>query len=256
MADTSERHLERLKLVMDRLHRAGLKLNPAKCKLLQLKRKFLGHVVSGKEIEPDPEKVRAVVDWPTPRNLTEARGFVVLATYYRRFVGSFAEIACSIHPLTQKNVMFLLEDTQQEAFEHLKHCLVTAPVLILPRDEGRYELGSGASDGTLCLVLQQEQDGMLKVVAFASRALQLAERKYCTTRKKLLAVICGLKHFRQFLQGRRFVWRTDHAALISLFKTLESVVQHARYLDLLGEYDIEIVHRPGASHQNSGIAML
>ena len=109
IADTFERHLERLKLVMDRLQRAGLKLNPAKCKLFQIKTKFLLHVVSGRGIEPDTEKVRAVVDWPTSRNLTEARGFVALASYYRRFVGSFAEIARPLHYLTQKQVVHLVE---------------------------------------------------------------------------------------------------------------------------------------------------
>ena len=86
MADTFEQHLEQLETVMNRLQRAGLKLNPAKCKIFQLKTKFLGHVVSGRGIEPDPEKVRAVVDWPILRNLTEARGFVALASYYRRFI--------------------------------------------------------------------------------------------------------------------------------------------------------------------------
>ena len=88
---------------MNRQQGASLKFNPAKCKLFQLRTKFLGHVVSENGIEPDPEKVRAVVDWPTPRNLTEARSFVALASYYRRFVGSFAEIARPIHLLTQKN---------------------------------------------------------------------------------------------------------------------------------------------------------
>ena len=57
MADTFERHFDRLKLVMERLQRAGLKLNPAKCKLFQLKTKLMRHVVSGREIEPDPDKV-------------------------------------------------------------------------------------------------------------------------------------------------------------------------------------------------------
>ena len=205
MANTFEQHLERLKLVIDRLQRAGLKLNPVKCKLFQLKTKFLGHVVSGRGVESDPEKVRAVVHWPTPRNLTEARGFVSLASYYRRFVSSFAEIARPIHLLTQKIEPFVWKDVQQETFEHLKHCLVTAPVLSLPRDEGRYALDSDASDEAPGLVLQQEQDGMLKVIAYASRALQPAEKRYCTTRKELLTVVYGLKHFRQFLLGRRFV---------------------------------------------------
>ena len=62
MADTFKRHLERLKLVMYRLLRAEIKLNPAKCKQFQLRTKFLGHVISGGGIEPDSETVRAVVD--------------------------------------------------------------------------------------------------------------------------------------------------------------------------------------------------
>ena len=134
MANMFEQHLVRLKLVMDRLRRARLKLNPVKCKLFQLKAQFLRYVVSGRGIKPDPEKVRAFVDWPIPRNLTEARGFVALANYYRRFVGSLVEIARSIHLLTQKNEPFVWKDAQQEAFEHLKHCLVTAPVLSRPRN--------------------------------------------------------------------------------------------------------------------------
>ena len=113
-----------------------------------------------------------------------------------------------------------------------------------------YVLDSDASDEALGLVLQQKQDGALKVIAYANRALQPAERSYCTTSKELLAVIYVLKHFRQFLLARRIVCRTDHAALTSLFRTPEPVGQQARYLDLLGEYDMEIVHRPGASHQN------
>ena len=216
---------------MHRLQRAGLKLNPVKCKLIQLRTKFVGHVVSGKGIEPDPEKVRDVVDWPTPRNFTEPRGFVVLASYYRRFVGFFAEIARLIHLLTEKNKPFVWRDKQQKTFEHLKQCLVTAPVLSLPCDECRYVHDSDASDEALDLVLQQEQDGMLKVIAYASRVLQPAE---ITTARLVLAAIYGLKHFRQFLLGRRFVFRTDNAALISLFRTPEPVGQQARYLDLLG----------------------
>ena len=218
-----------------------------------LKTKFLRHFVSGRETEPDPEKVRAVIDWPTPRNLTEVRGFVALASYYCRFVGSFAEITRSIHLLTQKNRSFIWKDTQQEAFEHLKHCLVTALFLSLPRDEGRYMLDSDASNEALGLVLQQEQDSMLKVIPYESRALQPAERSYCTTPKKLLAVIYGLKHFRQFLLRRRFVCRNDHVTMTSLFRTPEPVGQQARNLDLFGEYDMKILHQPGASHQNSDV---
>ena len=91
---------------------------------------------------------------------------MALVSYYRRFVGSFAEIVRPIHLLTQKNRPFICKDPQQEAFEHLKHCLITTPVLSLPRDEDRYVLDSDASDDSLGLVLQKEQNGALKVIAF------------------------------------------------------------------------------------------
>ena len=114
--------------------------------------------MSGRGIEPDPEKVRAVMDWPTPSNLTEARGFVALASYYRWFISFFADIARPIHLLTQKNQPFIWKDEQRESFARLKPCLVTALVLSLPHDVGRYVLDSDASDEALGLVLQQEQD--------------------------------------------------------------------------------------------------
>ena len=154
---------------------------------------------------------------------------------------------CSTYPsIDLENKSFVWKDAQQEAFERL----VTAPILSLPRDEGRYVLDSDASDEALGLVHQQKQDGVLKVIAYASRASQPAESNIWTTPKEIMAVIYGLKHFLQFLLGRRFVCRTDHAALTSLFRTPEPVGQQARYLDL-SEYDMEIVHRPVASHQNS-----
>ena len=86
--------------MIDLLQRTGLKLTPSKCKLFQFKTKFLKHVIRGKGIEPDAEKVRAVVDWLVPRNLTEARGFVALASYYRRFMASFADNARPIDLLS------------------------------------------------------------------------------------------------------------------------------------------------------------
>jgi len=90
---TFDQHMERLQKVFDRLVQAGLKLKPSKCALFQKKVKFLGSIVSSEGIEPDPEKVQAVAEWPTPQTLTEVRAFVALASYYRRHIQSFAEIA-------------------------------------------------------------------------------------------------------------------------------------------------------------------
>ena len=212
----------------------------------------MGHLVTANGIAPDPAKVQAVQDWPRPRNLTETQAFVGLASYYRNHVEKFAEIAHPLHELTKKNQKFNWTDCQETAFCTLKRKLTEAPVLASPRDEGIYVLDTDASDYALGASIQQWQDGGLRVIGYASRALSEAEKRYCTTRKELLAVVFGLKQYRQFLLAReRFIIRTDHAALTHLKRTPNLVGQQARWLDLLAEYNFEIKHRPGTAHRLS-----
>jgi len=80
-------------MVLDRLVDADLKLKPSKCSLFQKWVKFLGSIISENGIEPDPEKIQAVKEWPRPQNLTEVRTFVALASYYMKHIWSFAKIA-------------------------------------------------------------------------------------------------------------------------------------------------------------------
>jgi len=215
--------------------------------------KFLGHVVSGKGIECDPNKVTAIASWPTPTNISEVRTFCRLAFYYRTFVQDFAKLAKPLHNLTRKNATFVW-DQECEAgcslpsFEGTDH-VSSHPGT--PRAEGRYVLDTDASDMAFGAVLQQEQGGQLRVIGYARRALMNAERRYCITRKELLGVVYGLKKYCQHLLGRKIVFRTDHAALTILQKMPEPVGQQGRWLDLLSEYEIEIKHRPGHVYSNS-----
>ena len=246
-----DEHLERLGLIFYRLSRANLKLKATKCLLMQRKITFLGSVISEDGIEPDPSKVKAVVSWPKPENLTEVRGFVALASYYRRHIQHFSEIARPLHLLTKKDVKFQWGDEQETAFQRLKQCLVSAPVLVMPDDNGEYILDTDASDQACGCVLQMTLNGVTRVVGYGSRVFSSAESRYCVTRKELAAVIYGLKHFRHLLLGRQFVLRTDHAALTYLMKTPEPSAQSARYLDKLAEYSFSIRHRAGALHRNA-----
>jgi len=100
-----------------------------------------------------------------------------------------------------------------------------------------------ASDTGVGAVLSQLQSGVDRVIAYASRTMSVADRKYETTRKKLLAVVYGLKQFRQYLPGRHIIIRTDHAALSWLRRTREPMPQLARWLTLIEQYDFEIAHR-------------
>ena len=89
------------------------------------------------------------------------------------------------------------------------------------------------------------------MIAYASRALSDAERRYCITRRETLSIIWGLKKFRQHLVGKPIVVRTDHASLTYLMRTPEPIGQQGRWLDLLDEFDVTIQHRSGRVHGNS-----
>jgi len=121
--------------------------------------------------------------------------------------------------------------------------MVTAPTLATPLEEGLYVLETDVSHIGVPAVLQQEQPDGLQVIAYASRALSNAEKSYCTTRKELLAVIYGLTQFRQFLQAREFLIRTDRTALTQLRSTPKLEGQQARWLDLIREYRFMIKDR-------------
>ena len=231
---------------------ANLKLKPSKCKLFQLKVKFLESVVSARGIEPDPDKLTAISEWPVPVNLTEVRAFIELASYYRRHVERFSDIAKPLSELTKKNQLFVWRPEQQGAFEKLKYCLTHYPVLAPPLPEGECIIDTDASDFAMGAVLQQEQHGTVRVIAYASKTFDVAEQMYCTTRKELTAVIYALKEFRHYVVGGvPFLLRTDHGALTSLLKTPEPIQQQARYLNFLADYNFEIQHRAGSQYGNS-----
>jgi len=104
---TLEQHLERLEQVLRRFQTANLKLKPSKCSLMQTKVTFLGHIVSGQGIATDPEKTKLIVDWPTPTDLKQLRGFLGLSGYYRRFVEGYVRIAAPLNDLMKKGRSFV-----------------------------------------------------------------------------------------------------------------------------------------------------
>ena len=248
---TPEEHLDRLEKVFQRLRGANLKLKPSKCQLLRRSVGFLGHIVTPEGVAMDPSKVKDVVEWPVPQKLRDVRAFLGLCSYYRRFVKDFSTVAAPLFALTKKGRMFVWDEVCQETFDRLKTALTTAPILALPKDEGTYVLDCDACDEGIGAVLSQRIGTDERVIAYGSRLLSNAERNYCVTRKELLAVVYFSKLYRQYLLGRSFVLRTDHAALQWLQRTPEPIGQQGRWLERLAEFDFQIVHRPGRNHGNA-----
>jgi len=246
-----DEQLTRLGQVFDRLAQANLKLKPSKCSLCQRSVDFLGHVVSKQGIAMQDAKISAITEWPQCRTVHDVRAFMGLSGYYRRFVKDFSIIAAPLYGLMGKGAEFVWTEQCQQAMDELKKRLVSKPILALPQSEGTYILDTDASDFGLGAVLSQEQDGVEHVIAYASRTLNKAQQRYETTGKELLAVVYGLKQYKQYLLGRHIIIRTDHAALSWLRRTAEPMPQLARWLTLIEQYDYEVVHRPGVKHGNA-----
>ncbi|MCG8075029.1 MAG: reverse transcriptase, partial [Candidatus Thiodiazotropha taylori] len=248
---TFEEALGNLKTVFERLRHAGLKLKPDKCKLFSKSVSFLGHIISDKGVATDPDKIKAVREWPIPVNLTELRSFLGLCSYYRRFISGFSMIAKPLYRLTEKEQSFLWSDECDESFRTLKKKLTGAPVLAYPDFSEAFILDTDASDSNIGAVLSQIQNGTERVICYGSRSLSKAEKKYCVTRTELLALVYFVKYYRHYLLGRKFTVRTDHNSLRWMLKTKNPEGQLARWIDTLSSFQFEVQHRPGRKHSNA-----
>ena len=248
---TFEQHLSNLGTVLSRLRQAGLKLQPAKCKLCQKVVRFLGHVISENGIATDPEKTAVIATWPVPESKKNIQQFLGLANYYRRFIKDFGTTAKPLQRLLEKNIAFEWTQQCQGAFDHLRKCLMTTPILAFPDHSRHFMLDTDASDTGIGAILSQVQDdGGEAVMAYASRSLSQQEQRYCVTRRELLAVVEFIHHFRHYLLGVHFTLRTDHGSLVWIQNFKEPEGQLARWLERLQEYTFTVVHRPGNQHTN------
>ena len=250
-ATSFEEEVSRLRSVFDRLRSAGLKLKGKKCNLFQKEVVYLGHLVSEHGVHTYPQKIEAVEKWPTPKCARDVRSFVGLCSYYRKFNKGFAQIARPLHKLTELGQKFHWNEACDEAFHTLKKSLISAPILAYPQETGLYVLDTDACDTGIGGVLSQVHNGVECVIAYASRSLSKCERRYCVTRKELLAIVHFVKYFKHYLYGCKFLVRTDHGALRWLFNFKSPEGQVAGWIQLLSTYDFEIEHRPGKQHGNA-----
>ena len=167
-----------------------------------------------------------------------------LASYYRRFIADFAKVASPLHALTKKNVEFLWTPECRKAFEQLKKALVTAPVLSYPifGPDQEFILETDASGVGLGAVLSQKQDGHIHPIAYASRTLDVHEKKYGITE---LETVWAVKYFRPYILGHRTTVYTDHAACTSLLNTPHPSGKLARWALAIQEMNLVIKHKSG-----------
>lgn len=165
---------------------------------------FLGKIVSSRDISISPTKTEAVKNWPMTTNPTESLSFLGFLNYHRDHIQIYADICAPMYDLANAKGISAWNTCHKEAFEQAKMALCSAPCLSYPDPDGLFVLDTDASDRTIGAVLSQVQEGKEKVFCYSSHVLLKPQRKYCTTRKQLLAVVKFSRHFRHYLLVRRF----------------------------------------------------
>lgn len=251
-AATFEEHQRRLKLVLEALTSAGLRLKPKKCFFGFAEVTYLGHVVSRHGIRPDPEKLKALTAYEAPTTAKELKSFLGFASYFRRFIPDFAKRSAPLTALLKKNAPWSWTQAQQLAFLDVKHALLEPPTLAHYDESAPIVLHTDASqDGLGAVLLQEDESGDHKVLAYASRQLSDVERRRHSSELECLAVVWAVEKFRPYLYGRHFTIVTDNSALTWLQSAKHLNAKIARWSLQLQEYNFTIVHRRGSAHQDA-----
>ena len=211
----------------------------------------MGHIISSEGASPDPDKIKAVRDYPTPTTLKELRQFLGLVNYYRRFVKKFASIAEPLYKLIRKGIPFKWTSACQGALDRLKQALSSPPILSYPHFDVPFTVFTDASNWAVGAVLAQIQDGEEHVVAYYSRQLSKQERNYSTMEREALAVVAAVKEFYPYLYGREFQLVTDHNPLVTLTNLKDVTGRLARWIMYLQQFNYSFIHRSGKSHANA-----
>ena len=208
---------------------------------------YLGFEVSSQGVHASRDKVRAVVEWPRPTDVHDVRSFLGLASYYRKSIRGFSEIARPLTDLTRAAKEFDWKEPQQSAFVRLTVALATAPILLLPDFELPFVITTDASEATVGAILEQNQGRILQPVAFASRKLNSTEMRYSAYERELLGIVWALGQWRHYIEQspHKVVIQTDHAPLRFLPNQPSVNTRVWKWINVMQGYDLDIRHIPG-----------
>lgn len=243
-----ENHIKILKEVFERLDKAGLVISVDKCQLVRSELKYLGYVVNSQGLAVDPDKVSAILNIQSPRNVSEVRSILGMTSWYRRFIPNFSSIVAPLTNLLKKNVKFNWNDKCEKSFCTLKETLSSAPILTCPNFELPFSVQCDASGFGIGAVLTQHTSNGEQVICYLSRSLTRNERNYSTTERECLAVIWAVEKLRPYLEGAEFEVITDHYSLLWLSNLKDPRGRLARWALRLQQFNYTIRHRKGKDH--------
>ncbi|CAH8534467.1 unnamed protein product [Dicrocoelium dendriticum] len=238
-----DEHLRHLRQLFERFAHYGVVINASKSQFGVDTVDFLGHRVSSAGITPLPDRVTTITEYPIPDSIKKLRRFVGMVNFYRRFIPHCSELAQPLTELLKLDAKsFSFTESAKRAFSDLKHQLATATLLVHLDPKAPLQLTVDASDAAV--------GGELYPVAFFSKKLQPAERRYSTFSRELLAIYLNVRHFRHYLEGRTFTIFTDHKPLTYVLRSASDRLspRETRQLDYISQFTSDIRHLSGVNN--------
>ncbi|KAI5746665.1 hypothetical protein M8J77_006124 [Diaphorina citri] len=241
-------HLSILEDVFDRLRAARLKINWAKSEFGASQVKYLGYIVDREGLRIDPDKIKPVLEYPTPTSVKQLRRIIGMVAWYKKFIPNLSKQLNPLTKLLKKGQKWFWTEAQQKALDDLKTVLTTPPVLSRPDWSKEFRIETDASLVGLGAVLIQTIDDVDRVIEYASRSLTKAEKNYSVTELELLAVIFAIKRFRPYIEGYPITCVTDHRSLQWLHSLKNPTARLSRWIMEMQGYEINFKHRSGRIH--------
>lgn len=243
--------LSRIERILMTLQEAGFSINVEKTVFFKRSIEYLGNIISDGQVSPSPTKVEALTKAPIPTTVKQVRQFNGLAGYFRRFIPNFSRVMVPLYELTKKDAKWEWDTRHDQARNYVVQHLSTAPTLLIFQEEAPIELYTDASSIGYGAVLVQIVNGRHHPVAYMSLRTTEVESRYHSYELETLAVVRAIKHFRQYLYGRKFKVITDCNALkASKFKK-DLLPRIHRWWAFLQNYDFEIEYRKGNNLQHA-----
>jgi hypothetical protein len=205
---------------------------------------YLGHVISAQGVAPDPDKVKAIMEWSRPHSLTELRGFLGLIGFNRRFVRGYATLAAPLTDLLRYN-KFQWNPAAEYVFTSMKIKMTTLPVLQIPNFSKDFVIETDASGVAIGAVLSQGGHPL----AYFSKKLNPKMKLASAYVREMYAITESVKKCRQYLIGQKFQIFTDQISLKDLLLQTIQTPEQQKWASKLQGFNFEIFYKPGKHNQ-------
>ena len=244
---TLKEHLYGLSVVLEVIEKHNLSLREDKCQFCMKEITFLGFVINGTTVKPDPKNIEKMVTFPTPTSRKKVQQFIGLAGFNRKFVKDMAEVIKPLTDLTSNKVPFIWTNVEQHAFDEIKKKLGAEALLYLPNWNEPFNIRCDASDFSMGAILYQEIDNQRRTVAYASKALTNEKLGWSTTDKELWALLWVTRKWKVYCCTKPTIY-SDHLSLQQIRNQKDPRGKIARWIIELGAVDCTLKFLKGTEN--------